>query len=288
MPSMENTGEESPTEKLDGEEPNDPAFSTFLKDLIMLKADVTRKKREALPYEEELHLIHEAQLGDRDALGKLLESQKGFIINLARDLHATHIRKIMEGNAVEVDDLIQEGLLGVREAVLRFNDQKRVRLMTYAVWYAYRNMADHIKELGFSVYLPKYLFKKDNADNPEIRDTLHMFSKVVSIDGNVEKNREDSSAKHSRGLEDMEAEDRTRTAAENFANEQFVDVLMNRAGLTDREKNIIEKRIMADDPKTLKELGEELSLTKEAVRLIEVKAMTKLRSSTEKLLGGGQ
>ena len=96
----------------------------------------TRKKIFSfLEKEEERELGLRAHEGDEEAIERLIFSQINFVIKVARGYGKS---------GVPIQDLIQEGIVGLLHAVRKFNPEKGVRLSTYSMWWIRASMQDYI------------------------------------------------------------------------------------------------------------------------------------------------
>lgn len=184
-----------------------------------------------------------------------------------------------------ISDLIQEGNIGLMHAIKKFNPYKGFRLITYATWWIRSSMQEFIlRTKGIvrrnSKALKKRLFCKGandtvplDAGNVNDEDILCALNDL-SLDAPVN----DTSTTHIDILKD-ERPDPMRVAQEK-QQESLVkrDVASALAILNPKERLIIEKRVMADEPETLQGLGAALGLTRERVRQIESAAIKKMRA----------
>jgi len=177
-----------------------------------------------------------------------------------------------------IADLIQEGNIGLMHAVKKFNPFKGFRIITYATWWIRSAIQEFIlRTKGIvrrnSRALKKRLFyKNDSADGKETE--AYNATNDVSLDTPVN----DGPTTHLDILKDerpgpMLALEESRKDADVRK-----DVTSALAILNPKERLIIEKRVMADEPESLQGLGTELGLTRERVRQIESAAIKKLRA----------
>ncbi|MBI1910714.1 MAG: sigma-70 family RNA polymerase sigma factor [Deltaproteobacteria bacterium] len=193
-------------------------------------------------------------------------------------------------------DLIQEGNIGLMIAVKKFNPYKGFRLITYATMWIKSCIQDYIlKTKGIvkrnAKALKRQLFYKkgDGAAVIDINDESTSaatssedfgFSNDFSLDRSLSES--DDKATHL----DMLA-DSGPTPIEVVAIKQETAIAKREvtnalAVLNEKERIVIENRVMADEPESLQGLGNKLGLTRERVRQIESEALKKLRKSLGK------
>ncbi|RPE67264.1 RNA polymerase RpoH-like sigma 32 subunit [Pacificibacter maritimus] len=215
-----------------------------------------------------------------------------------------------------MNDLVQEASLGLMKAAEKFDPDRGVRFSTYAVWWIKASVQDHVmrnwslvrtgstssqKSLFFNMRRVQARFEREaqatgtpleQGDlmqkiatelSVPLRDVETMNGRLSGSDFSL--NATQSSEDEGREWIDTLADDgatTTEIVEENHDQAQlkaWVDDAMNK--LTDRERFILKARKLADDPRTLESLGEELKLSKERVRQVEVAAFVKMRQSLE-------
>ncbi|KRR19801.1 RNA polymerase sigma factor RpoH [Bradyrhizobium retamae] len=220
------------------------------------------------------------------------------------------------GYGLPIADLISEANLGLMHAVKRFNPEKGVRLSTYAMWWIKATVHEYILrswslvKIGTTAAQKKLFFKlrklkgrisagEDGDLSPEqvkyIADELGVGSRdVVEMNGrmrgdislNLPKTREDGSEEMQDYLVDP-APDPESLLSEVQDRDQVRSALKDAlAGLTPREQHIIGARFLAEQPKTLEELGATFGVSRERIRQIEVRALQKIGGALRARLGG--
>jgi len=205
--------------------------------------------------------------GDLDAAHKLVTANLRFVVKIALEYR---------NYGIGLKDLIQEGNIGLMTAVKKFDPDKGVRLITYAAWWIKSHIQEYILKTKGLVKrgareLKKTLFYR-NALSAAGADTGADFSLDAPI------NTEDGAGKtHLERIADTAAlqEEMVETAQEETLLKKNVSLALKR--LNEKEKIVIEKRILSEDPISLREVGTELGLTRERVRQIEAAALKKLK-----------
>jgi RNA polymerase primary sigma factor len=264
----------------------------YLKDLSKLPQ---------LTPEEEHELALKSKAGDQAAFRKLVESNLRFVVAMA---------KKYSRSGYPLHELINEGNLGLIEAILRFDPERGVRLITYASWWVRQAILAAIARYGQVFGLP-----------PKFKHELYRFQTRVS-NLTQELGHKPSVEEIAQHLELSEAEVRAmqqgvpaeislEAVMGNEGDLKLEDVIedesivpvddaMIRKSLEDqlhglleqldvKERGIVKRRFGFDgrDAETLAEIGADMKLSRERIRQIEERALTKLRRSqrARQLLG---
>lgn len=250
------------------------------------------KNVEMLNGDEQTKLAVKAKLGDKKALHKLVESNLRFVVTVAKDYQYSNI---------PLEDLINEGNIGLIKAVDKFDESKKIRFISYAVWWIRQSIIQSIYENGSVVRLPvnrininkkikktkDILFKELNREptSKEISD----FCDVCEID--IVNSLSDCS--HSVELENPQSENSKHTLSDYLEGEEFdnMEKSTNReaasheikialSSLNKRESKILKMYfgLETGQEMNLREIGKELELTNERVRQIKDFALKKLRT----------
>ena len=269
----------------------------YLKDLAEI-AEINR-----LTHEEEIKLGKKVLSGDLDAKQKLIESNLPVVIYVAK-------KYAKNAGSLSMLDLIQEGNIGLMQAVESYDYRVGARFITHAVWWIRQAITRGIADKSRMVRLPVYLFEDVKRINKLIRDyqeqygfepTDETISDILFIP--VEKVRRlkvemqeplSFSQPLSKSRNNIESNGElgefvadSNSEIYNFENESFYNsfnsVIFNSDILTEREKYIIKHRFGFEGEKheTLEDIGKTLGLTRERVRQLEKGTLKILRNSEE-------
>ena len=250
-----------------------------------------------LSAEEEFELATRYQRdGDLDAAHRLVCANLRFVVKVAMEYRGYGLRLL---------DLVQEGNIGLMQAVRKFDPERGLRLITYAVWWIRAYIQNYIMKSWSLVKIgttqaQKKLFYKlaqtrsalrnlTGASSPgEIADELAVDESVVA-----EMSQRLGQRDISLDVELAEGDDYTLLDILPDRRADQETVLISReerrllgdrtrqalAGLPPRERRIIEQRILADQPRTLQELADEFRISRERVRQLEQNALRRLKTA---------
>ncbi|MEK2688951.1 sigma-70 family RNA polymerase sigma factor [Bdellovibrio sp. GT3] len=259
------------------------------------------RRYRVLTKEEEIALAKKYfETKDPEAAQALVKSNLRFVVKVAAEYSKFGAKMI---------DLIQEGNVGLMHAVREFNPYKGARLITYAVWWIKGYIQEYLMRqysmvrIGTTQNQRKLFYQLQKEKNAldamgiepttalissrlgipedEVRDmAMRMTGRDVSLDKPVD---EDSGT----SLGDLQkSPDNQAPLDEQLARQEQLEILKNkieeiRPDLSDREKIILDERILNDEPLTLQEIGEKYGITREAVRQMEARLMKKIKAKME-------
>ena len=230
--------------------------------------------------------------GDREALQGLIEANLRFVVS--------YVKKY-QGMGLSLQDLINEGNLGLLEAARRFDPRRNVKFISYAVWWIRQAVIHALTQYSRIFNIPQKLsdqisqMKKKTAElkaelgRDPTREEIAAVMKISEVDV------EDLEILAVRNLSlsdtfnngDLEIEDRLSDPASPSVEYQIIKASVQQqireilGELDEKEALVLKLRFGLDDdrPLTLQEIGGQLKLTRERIRQIEQKAMRKLSRS---------
>jgi RNA polymerase sigma-32 factor len=238
----------------------------------------------ALGRDEERELALRHQAGDRDAGRRIIEACLPFVVAIALEYRRW---------GVPLEDIVQQGNVGLLRAVAKFDTTKECRLATYAAYWIRAEIREYVVRgyrvvrLGTTKAERRALraYRTTRESDPERLAQVSGLSvdRVRSLlpllqgrESSLETSKDDRAPVIDRlaaagpspeeEAHASEARDRSRVAVR--------DALRD---LSEREKLIVRERLMADEPRTLQDLGAQMGVSKERVRQLEQRTLTKLR-----------
>lgn len=244
--------------------------------------------------EEEAELARRAQGGDASAMDKLVRSNLRFVVSIA---------KRYTGQGVPLDDLINEGNLGLVRAAHRFDPERGYKFISYAVWWVRQailqslsqhsrvvrlplNKAGNLSRIGKASQAlwhelgreptPAEIAESLGLDARDVEDTINVANGQVSLHHSFSDDPGDHS--YIDYLEDTEG-----AAPDDGLYREFLSHDVQRAlgTLNAREREIMTLYfgLAGETALTLEEIGRRLNLTRERIRQIKEQAIDKLRQS---------
>lgn len=249
--------------------------------------------------EEEVELAKRINDGDQIALEKLVKANLRFVVSVAKQY---------QNRNLTLNDLINEGNLGLIKAAQKFDHTRGFKFISYAVWWIRQSIMQALAEQSRLVRLPlnkvgsiskisqaasileqklermpteEELSEIMEMDENEIRNTMRITSKQLSVDAPFEEGESNS-------LLDVLADNTLAGTDDKMAYTDSLSVETNRAlsTLSEREMRIIKMffGIGEENPMSLEQISEELGLTRERVRQIKEKALRRLRNDSRSRL----
>lgn len=265
------------------------SFKQFLKDVSNIPT---------LTHSEEMELTLRSSKGDRKAIDRLVEANLRFVISVAKK-YATE--------QIPLEDLVNEGNIGLIMAAEKYSPENGVKFISYAVWWIRKIIMEHITKHGKMVRIPANKVNSLSKLNQMVSDLEQKNGRQVDIHevvneyGNNATNDDlmfldvlttyhmdslDRNVSHDDGggtsLGDL-LSDGSNKSTDHLLNDtdlkQEIGKLLET--LKPRDKRVMEALFGLDGniPMGLKEIGEEVGVTREMVRQIKEKSLKKLRTN---------
>lgn len=239
---------------------------------------------EQLDPETERELARRWANGEAAAGSVLVEASLPFVIRIAKEYRRW---------GVPLEDLIQQGNLGLLRAAAKYDPSKECRLVTYAVYWIRAEIREYvvrsyrIVRLGTTRTERRALrsFRRTGVDTVEelakrsgmpLARCEKLWPLLSSGDVSLDATWDDQSPAIER-MPGIGASPEEEVARRHEVRGVRAKLEVVMASLSDRERRIIEARVMSDEPVTLEELGHEMGVSKERVRQLEERACSRLR-----------
>ncbi|MFO7713068.1 RNA polymerase sigma factor RpoD/SigA [Desulfosarcina sp.] len=289
------------------EKHNSAGIKTRLSDKSLVKYDPLQRylseisRYNLLTREEEVSLGKRVQeQGDHDAAYRLVTSNLRLVVKIALEFQRVWMQNLL--------DLIQEGNIGLMQAVKKFDPYKNVKFSYYAsFWikaYILKFIMDNwrLVKIGTTQGQRKLFFKLKKEKQKLIEEGFDPKPKLLSQRLGVSE-REivdmdqrldgwdislDAPLKEDSDTERIEFMSTESESAEEAVAKKEMESLLNekiaefRTQMTDRELEIFDKRIFSDSPVTLQEIGDKYGISRERVRQVEKNVVKKMRDYFKK------
>jgi RNA polymerase primary sigma factor len=252
-------------------------------------------KVELISPEEEVKLATQIKLGCQKSLDRLTKANLRFVVSVAKQY---------QNQGLSLPDLINEGNLGLIKAAQRFDETRGFKFISYAVWWIRQSILQALAEQSRIVRLPlnkvgltnriqkaysalEQQFEREPSaeelaevlemDLEEVSATLGINARHISVDTPLSEGEDNTL------LDVLENPNAEKTDA-NLDHKESLKTEIDRSlkTLTERQKEVICYffGIGVDHPMSLEDIGERFNLTRERVRQIKDKAITKLKTSS--------
>jgi RNA polymerase primary sigma factor len=252
-------------------------------------------KVELISPEEEVKLAGLIKQGNQAALDKLTKANLRFVVSVAKQY---------QNQGLSLPDLINEGNLGLIKAAQRFDETRGFKFISYAVWWIRQSILQALAEQSRIVRLPlnkvgltnkiqkafsqlEQEFEREPSpeelaellelETEEVSATLGIAARHVSMDTPLSEGEDNT-------LIDVLVNPNAEYANTNIEHKESLKQEIERSMkmLTERQKEVICYffGLGVDHPMSLEDIGEKFNLTRERVRQIKDKAITKLRTNS--------
>jgi RNA polymerase primary sigma factor len=267
------------------------SYTPELEDSLQLFFNEARK-HPLLTAEDEIALAKRIEKGDLEAKNQLIEANLRLVVSVA---------KRYVGRGLAFLDLIQEGNLGLIRAVEKFDYRKGYKFSTYATWWIRQAITRAIADQARTIRVPVHMVEtinrlsrvqrqllqdlgreptvaeiaKELEVTPErVREIQKVAQEPISLETPV---GEDEDSELGDLIEDGAIQSPADQVSKLLRREELESVLNQ---LTDRERKVLELRfgLRGEEPRTLEEVGQRFGVTRERIRQIEAKTLTKLQA----------
>ena len=248
---------------------------------------------------EEIELAKKIEAGDEIALNHLIEANLRLVVSIAKHYHCKSMSFL---------DIVQEGNLGLIRAARKFDHKKGYRFSTVATYWIKQAIGRALEDNGRFVRLPANMVERANKVNKirtqlmqsigreptneelatatgltaeQVKEIIEYNKETLSLDFKVTNNKDDKETTIGDTIEDTSYEHPLKAIIRE-ENKEIVNKVLDT--LTDKEKDVLSKRFGLNGNKicTLEEVGADYGLTKERIRQIETRALSKLRNPMRK------
>ena len=252
----------------------------------------TVSQHQLLTREQEVELARRIEQGDKSALEELIRANLRLVISVATKY---------QGHNVPLEDLIQEGNMGIMKAASKFDYRRGFKFSTYAIWWIRQAIMRTLDNCSRSIRLPSYIVAKASKfdsvyatlcqdlhreptieelaealqlPDKQVEDILALSSDTIPLELPL------SDEKGASTLGDLVEDPRANPESGPVAalvEQDLVDRLLGK--LKARERQVLKMRFGIEDgqEKTLREIGDKLNVTRERIRQLELEAIDRLK-----------
>jgi RNA polymerase primary sigma factor len=249
---------------------NQEEISHYLKDIRKLKVMTPERERELAERMLSGFITEEEK---KEIQKELLEGNLRFVITVSKQY---------QNQGLDLPDLIAECNLGLMKAIENFDWTKKLRFISYGVWWVRQSILQSLNENARTIRLPVNVVQELHKAKKELeKDGIDLPEKFANLPYTI--NLENPLNEEGDTLLDIINNPNAELADANLSTEQTLkDKLLSMLDVLDeREKVIIQDYFgLSGSTRTLEDIGNDFDLTKERVRQIKEKALRKLRNET--------
>ena len=269
-----------------------PADRTVKDGLTLYLREIS--KFPMLKPEEELELARRVKEGDSDAAFRLVSSHLRLVVRIAMDFQRRWMQNVL--------DLIQEGNVGLMRAANKFDSEKGIKFSYYAAFwikaYILKFIMDNWRmvKIGTTQTQRKLFYNLNKERQRLIAQGFDPDNKTLAENLGVSEENIVEMTQRMEGGDvslDMPMNDESNASRmdflpalgpgteESLASNELADILRQELVkilpiLSDKERDILQNRLLSDEPTTLREIGAKYNITRERVRQIETRLLQKL------------
>ena len=268
-----NTNNNIENEKFMSSPLNQEEIQMYLSDIRKIKVMTPEREKEL----SDMICSDDITEAQREAIHQeLLQGNLRFVITVAKQY---------QNQGLPLGDLIAEGNLGLMKAIKNFDWTKKLRFISYAVWWIKQSIIQSLNENSRTIRLPVNVVqemhrakKEAQKTTKELDEKFTTLPKVIDLDMNINEEG-DTLVDLIENVNAVQPDEGFNTA--DLLKQKMIEIM---DVLDDREKSIIMDYFgMTGVPRTLEDIGTDFSLTKERVRQIKEKALRKLRNESSDL-----
>lgn len=252
---------------------NQEEIYSYLKDIRKLKVMTPEREREL---SDIMNAGNVDEVRKEEINKELLEGNLRFVITVAKQY---------QNQGMDFPDLIAEGNMGLLKAINNFDWSRRLRFISYAVWWIRQSITQSLSEHSRTIRLPVNVVQelhkeKKSIQNSggELSDKLNQLPSIIKLDMSINENGD--------SLMDIIANPNALSPDYSFGTQTILKerLFAIMEGLDKRERKIIDEYFgLSGTSRTLEEIGDDLNLTKERVRQLKLLIIKRLRNNCGEL-----